>query len=34
MGLFCMEQKARDNNILNNQEDALKYLESIPVVKS
>ena len=33
MGLFCMEQKARDNNILNNQEDALKYLESIPVVK-
>lgn len=33
MGLFCMEQKARDNNISNNQEDALKYLESIPVVK-
>lgn len=33
MGLFCMEQKERDNNILNNQEDALKYLESIPVVK-
>ena len=33
MGLFCMEQKAKDNNISNNQEDALKYLESIPVVK-
>ena len=33
MGLFCMEQKARDNNISNNQKDALKYLESIPVVK-
>lgn len=28
MGLFCMEQKARDNNISNNQEDALKYLEA------
>ena len=33
MGLFCMEQKARNNNISNNQKDALKYLESIPVVK-
>ena len=33
MGLFCMEQKGRNNNILNNQEDALKYLENIPVVK-
>ena len=33
MGLFYMEQKARNNNISNNQKDALKYLESIPVVK-
>ena len=28
----CMEQKARDNNILNNQKKALKYLENIPMV--
>lgn len=28
----CMEQKARDNNVLNNQKKALKYLEDIPMV--
>lgn len=28
----CMEQKARDNNVLNNQKKALKYLENIPMV--